>query len=152
GVAETVLHHLERQLEATVDTPIDAPAGVEVTQRVEPAVLRLAVLGEDAGGHLHRTERAVDDIGMALDAALSVRKNQVDIAFRAGELPLAQGADDGRRQRNRSLPGCTLRLSYGVETIGALADANFRLLQVDIGPAQTAQFRGAHSGEDCGQE
>src|SRR5262249_61054174 len=48
GVPKTGRHHLEREFESAVDAAVNAPAGVEVAQRVK-AVFWLAAGGGDSG-------------------------------------------------------------------------------------------------------
>src|SRR5262249_55641601 len=43
------LHHLEREFEAAIDAPVDAPAGVEMAQRVQAWIFCLPMFGDDAG-------------------------------------------------------------------------------------------------------
>jgi hypothetical protein len=53
GMAETGLHHLERQFEAAIDAAIDAPARVEMPERVQPGVFGSVTTRSHAGCDLH---------------------------------------------------------------------------------------------------
>ena len=101
GVPEPGLHHLQRQLQAAIDAAVDAPAGIEMPERMQ-GILRLAVRIDDASRDLHRVQAGIHDVGPALDAAIAVGEDQVELALRTSEAVLAQGVDDDRRQRNRA--------------------------------------------------
>jgi hypothetical protein len=54
GMAKAALHQLERQLEATIDAAVDAPAGIEMAQGMEARIFCLPMLVGDAGRDLDR--------------------------------------------------------------------------------------------------
>jgi hypothetical protein len=88
-VAEPLLHDFRRKLKA-VDLAIDAPAGEEMTKRMQAGVpgphCRVAVITEhalavivfhdvrDAGGDLGRPQATGDDVAVVFDPARPVRK------------------------------------------------------------------------------
>ena len=121
-------------------------------QAVQAGVFRLASRCDDAGGNLHRFQAAVDDVGVAFDAAGAVGKHQSQFPFRADQFPFPQCVDQHRRQRDHALAGFRFGGTHLVVAIGALAHVELTAFKVDIGPAQPAQFRGAQSGKDCGQQ
>ena len=86
GMAESGLHHLERQFEAAVGAAVDAPRGMEVPQRMEAAVFRAAVPIDDASGNLRRVESALDDTVPVIDAALAVGEGEAEFAVGTSEV------------------------------------------------------------------
>src|SRR5438105_4239702 len=76
-VTEPRLHHLRRQFQSAVLAPVDAPGRVEVAQRMESRIFRLAVFGHYASGDLRRLENALDDVAMVVDHTLARREDQV---------------------------------------------------------------------------
>src|SRR5262245_11098311 len=102
---EPRLHHLERQLEAAIDAPVDAPGGVEVAQAMQAVVFRFAVSGNDAGRDLRRLKSLIDDDKPGLHTSAGTGEHEIKLASWADELPLAQCMDDHRRQRHRALAG-----------------------------------------------
>src|SRR5262249_27899753 len=78
GVAEPCLHHLQRQFEAPVGAPVDAPRSIEVAQAMQAAVFRAAVPIDDTGGNLCRTKTALDDAVAMIDAALAVGEGEAE--------------------------------------------------------------------------
>ena len=72
--------------------------------------------------------------------------------FGTRQLMRAQCRHHHRRQRDGALAGFRLGLSDRVEAVGALPHMQFAALEVDIRPAQAAQFGRAQAGEDRGQE
>src|SRR5262249_20584391 len=131
---------------------VDAPGRIEVAQCMEPGVFRPARPGDDAGSNPDRDQAALDDVGELLDSAVVVGEGQVEIALWAGELPRAQDIDQYRGKRDGALAGLRLRWSDLAVPIGPLTDVEFATPEVDIGPGQAAQLRGAQAGEDGGQE
>ena len=97
GMAESGLHHLERQFEAAVGAAVDAPRGMEVPQRMQAAVFRAAVPIDDASGNLRRVESALDDTVPVIDAALAVGEGEAEFAVGTSEAVLAQHRQDHRR-------------------------------------------------------
>ena len=73
---EPRLHHLERELEPTVDLPVDAPRRVEMAEAVQALVLGAPVPIDDAAGDLGRVEAALDDAVPVIDVALAVREGE----------------------------------------------------------------------------
>ena len=65
---------------------------------------------------------------------------------------LAQGIHHHRRQRYGSLSRLRFRASDLAEAVSALAHMQFAALEVDVVPAQPAQFGGTQAGEDRGQQ
>ena len=152
GVPEPRLHHLERQFEAAVDAAVDAPRRVEVPQAVQAGVLRLAAAVTTPAAICAGMQAAVDDVGEVLDVAGAVREDEIKLALRAGEPLLPQRVHHHRRQRHGALAGFRLGRADGVKTIGALADVQIAALEIDILPAQAAQFGRAQAGEDRRQQ
>jgi hypothetical protein len=66
GMAEPALHHLQRQFEATIDAPVDAPRRVEVAQSVQSHILRLARLGSNISRDLDGVQPALEEIVMLI--------------------------------------------------------------------------------------
>src|SRR5215510_1200668 len=89
GVAETGLYQFERQFEAAVRLPVDAPRRVEVTQRVQALVLGLALLVDHASLDLRGLERAPDDVREGHRRAGQGREGEVEAALGRGDFPLA---------------------------------------------------------------
>jgi hypothetical protein len=106
-VAWSVLHYLERQTQTAVLSAVDAPARIEVPQRVQAWILgdRLAVLAADreTGGDLRRTQAAHDDVDMVLDVAGPGGKHEAEPALWTSKLPLTQGIHEDWRHRDRAL-------------------------------------------------
>src|SRR5262245_19074268 len=76
-VTDPRLHHLRRQLQSAVLAPVDAPGRVEVAQRMEPRIFRLAVFGHYSSGDLRRLENALDDVAVVVDRTLAGREDQI---------------------------------------------------------------------------
>ena len=103
-MTEPRLNHLERQFEPAVGAAVDTPRGVEMAQRVQPAILGAAVRLDYTGRDLGRLERTPDDVGESGRLAGQVGEGEIERARRTSELPLAQRVYQQRRQRFRSLP------------------------------------------------
>src|SRR5262249_10298679 len=120
GMPQAGLHQFERELEPTIDAPVDAPGGIEMAERM-PAVFgaddrlavfipgRLAVFvldrRRDAGREQRRDQGTPCDVDVTFDAAVGSGKDQPELPVWAGQLPFAQRADQRRRQRDGALTG-----------------------------------------------
>src|SRR5262245_4659620 len=131
---ESLLYQLERQFEPALVLPVDTPRSEEVPQAMQAGILRSAVLGHHTGGDLRREEAAREDALIELDRTASGREREAEVAVRALEFPLAQLADQRRRQRNRPLALVALGAADSAETVGALPHLQFALLEIDILP------------------
>ena len=65
---------------------------------------------------------------------------------------LAEGIHHHRRQRHGALAGCRLEAAHDAVAIGALAHMQLAGFQIDVLPAQSAQFRCPQTGKDRRQE
>ncbi len=107
------------------------------------------------------------DVRQALDLALTVRECKLfgpyflayavpglvlEFRTRAGQTPFLERIRDQGRYWHGTFPGFRLRPADRVEPIGALVDADFALVEVDISPPQAAQFGRPQAGEDRGQD
>ena len=89
----------------------------------------------DACGDQGRDEAARHDIGVVLDQAAVRREYETRLALGTSQFPVLERVDDDRRQRDDPLAGRRLRRPDGAVAIGALANMDLRLAQVDVGPA-----------------
>ena len=89
---------------------------------------------------LGRMEAAFDDAGAMLDAALAVREDEAKLSVRAGEAMLAQHGDQHRRHRHGTLARFRLRPPDLAVSISTLVHVQLAALEIDIDPAQAAQF------------
>src|SRR5262249_3410265 len=89
GVPEAALHQLEWEFEAAIDAPVDAPASIEVAQRMQAAVLGSSPCVDYARTDLGRSVGAIDDSRPIVGIATSVREREIVFTLRAGELPLS---------------------------------------------------------------
>jgi hypothetical protein len=121
---EPGLYYIERQFEPTIGFPVDAPARLEVAQRVHAGIFDLAVLGDESGLDHGRLQPAGQNVCQLLDLAGAVRKHE--IAGRAGQLPLAQNRRQHRRQRHRARAGARLRRAYYLPSVGSLVNVDRR--------------------------
>src|SRR6266404_5963748 len=94
---------------------------------------------------LHWVPEPLVDVLKALRVAVAVRKNEVELACRAGGFPLAQGVDDDRGEGNVARAGLRLRLANSSPGVGALPDVNNTFIKIYIRPGQAAQFAGAQA-------
>ena len=85
---------------------------------------------------------AVDDVGVAFDAAGADREDHPHPSYRPVSTP-AMSTSIGASMMRRW--ASDLGTSIPVAAIGALAHVELTAFKVDIGPAQPAQFRGAES-------
>src|ERR1700738_1374028 len=151
-MAEPLLYDLGRKLKPAILGPAEAPAGIEVAQHMQPGIFRPALLGHDTGRNLNRNKAAVDDVAVVLDIPKAVREHQILLALWTCKLPFTQSIKRQRRQRDRSLAGFGLWLSDLVVAVGPLMHPEFTLFEINIGPAQPANFGSAQPGEDGGQQ
>jgi hypothetical protein len=118
-VSEPLLDDLGRQLKAAILAAIDAPRGIEVKQRMQVGVFRVALGRDDASLDLGWLEAAMDDVRVVLDVALASRENQVALAFRAGKLPLPERVGEELAERDGALAsfglGCAGRLGRSID-------------------------------------
>ena len=77
---------------------------------------------------------------MAGNAPAGGGKDQTEFAFRAGEFPLPQRLEYQRPERHGAVTGFRFRLAYYFVAVRPLADVQFGALEVDVLPAQSAQF------------
>jgi hypothetical protein len=119
---------------------------------MQAGILRPAGFGDHARGDLRWLQSATNNVGVVLDVAGAIRKNQVKLALRTSKTVLAQCRDQRWRQGDDALASFRLRPPDGVEAIGALTHMQLAALQFDVLPAQAAQLGGAKAGEDCGQD
>src|SRR5215831_10343581 len=152
GMTEPALDNLDRQLETTVCPPVDAPRGIEMAQRVQARVLDGSVLGDDAGGDLRRVPSHFYDRCKRDRSPLAARKHQSGFVARGGQPPFTQRVGDYRQQWDAALAGCRFQRADRMEAVGTLADVELVAGQVDIRPAQAAQFRCPQAGKDRRQQ
>src|SRR5262249_27437663 len=152
GMAETRLHHLERQFEPAIGAPVNAPRGVEVAQTVQAAVFRAAIGLHHTGRNLRGMKAALDNAVPMIDAALAVGEGAAEGAVGAGEAMLAQRRQDQRRQWDRALARGRFRPADLTVAISALADMEDSAFKLNVRPPQAAKLRGAQAGEDRGQQ
>ena len=90
GMPEAFLHQLKRQFEPSIGSPVDAPAGIEMPQRMEPRVFALPARVHDAGSDLRRPPSVSHDVFMPDDAPTAGREHEPERARRASQLPFAK--------------------------------------------------------------
>jgi len=78
-----------------VHAVLDPQRSAGVTQGVQ-AVLSRVLFVSDSSGLLKRSEAVFDYVGVGLDLAATIRKNESEIALRADQLPLAKAVEDDR--------------------------------------------------------
>src|SRR5690349_5682737 len=88
---EPRLHRLRRKLESS-PAPVDAPRRIEMPQRMQPRILRLAIRVDDAGLHLQWDPGALHDVVERDWPTLAGPEHE--IARRTRELPAAQRIRD----------------------------------------------------------
>jgi hypothetical protein len=136
GVTEPRLHHLERHFEPAVGAAVDAPGGVKVAQGVEPAVLGAPLSVNHAGCDLSWMKRPPDDVLESVRSTSLIGEREIEVAPGTGELPFTQHIHEQGWQRNGALPRNRFRATDLLVTIGALANVEDCLFEVDISPAQ----------------
>src|SRR5262249_4338088 len=117
----------------------------EMPKSVQAGILGFTVPRRDAGGDLDRPPATRDEVGVPLDAALSVGKNQVELlllvrALRARELPLAKLVDHLGADWHDSVTRAGLWPAHDLVSIGTLPDGDLTLHKVDVGPRKPAQL------------
>ena len=139
-MSEPFLHHLRRQFQAAIPASIDAPAGEEVTERLQAGILRLA-LGVDYATDTLRGPVAGMLHGLVhYRAAIAAGKDETLLTLWAGELPFFERVDDMGADRNRALTGMGLRPANRALGVGALPHMDGPGLEIDVGPAQATQL------------
>src|SRR6516162_4685136 len=88
---------------------------------MQPRVFRLAV-DHHAGSLYGRNKPAVDDARMGLNLSAGIRKNQILVAFRAGELPLLERVGDKGPERHHTLTRRRFGLPDFIKSISVLAN------------------------------
>ena len=157
-------YELERQLQPTINLPVDAPRFVKMPEGVQPGIFRpqyrapvfvafgVAILIENSdrhpGGNLGREKASVEDVLVALDVSDPVRKYEAELSFRTQQTPLPQGFYDYRRQRNCALARVGFWLADIVIAVGSLPDVEFAVFQINACPRQAAQFGRAETRKD----
>ena len=91
---------------------------------------------------------AVDDVAVTLDIAEPVREHEVELPSGTNELPLSEGIEHQRRDRNGALTGYRLGPTDLVVPSGTLPHMNCLGLEINLLPAKPAQLGGAEATED----
>jgi hypothetical protein len=94
----------------------------------------------DAGRNLDRLQAALDDVGVIFDLARPSREHDVERSLRSSESPVAQRVENNPRQRHRALVRRRLGRADGGVPVRALADMELALVELDVGPTESAQF------------
>src|SRR5215831_5142660 len=96
GVAQSLLYDLGRQLQAAIGSPVDAPARIEMAERMEASVFRAAVFRCHLGGNLGGDQAAPDDVLKARDGAFGGWENKIMLALGTRELPFLESRQNVR--------------------------------------------------------
>src|ERR1700736_581084 len=91
-----------------------------MAESVHP-VLRTALAANHTSGHLDRSKAVFDYIGVRLDLADAVWKDETEIALRAKKRPLAQGVENHRGKGGRAVGRLRFELADLVRSIGPLS-------------------------------
>jgi hypothetical protein len=87
-----------------------------------------------------------------LDVAMPGRENEVELACRALQLPLAKRVEHHGRQGNGPLARFRLRRADRAVTIGALANVKLALLEIDVLPTKGAKLGSAKAPAGLGPD
>jgi hypothetical protein len=111
------------------------------------ADLTVSIQPRDPRGDLNWPEQSVDQVDVKFDTTDAVWEDEVEWAVRTGQLPFPQSRYHCWWQGDGTSCGFGLRVADVPTAIGALRNRQLRLLQVHVGPRQTAQLRGAQAGK-----
>src|SRR5258708_4520953 len=116
------------------------------------AILMTTVTVNHTGRDLQGVPAAIRYVGVTFDVAVTVGKDEPELALGASQFPFAQCVDDHRRHWDFAIPRCGFRRTDLAPKIRALPHVNHLALEVDIVPRQTAEFGGAHPSENSGHK
>src|SRR5262245_4228324 len=140
GVPKTGRHHLEREFESAVDAAVNAPAGVEVAQRVK-AVFWLAAGGDDSGLDLRRCQHALPQARVIDWLVVAGAEHQ---SLRgAGQAPGPQRIHYHGAERDGALSRPRFRPAEHAVAVRPLPNPELSALEIDFVPGQAAQLAGA---------
>src|SRR5262249_62229617 len=100
---EPCLHELEREFEAALDAPVDAPRRVEVAQRMQSSVLCFPPCVSHTRSDLRGVKGTFNNVLPTGETAVRVGEGEAEFALGAGQLPFPERVDEHRRQRDRAL-------------------------------------------------
>src|SRR5262249_54964005 len=128
------LSDLGRKLATTAILGVNAPRREEVSEAVQPISLFRHT------NRLHDWLQAAQHILVVFYRARRRREDKIMLTLQTGEVPFLQREDQFRSEWNSASASLTLGRTDLIPAIRTLANVKLAMLQIDIGPAQTAQF------------